>query len=81
MRKFFAVDREGKLQAFAFFDPIHEGGKVKGFFCSAERRRPIHAVPTLVAITDRHAALLAAVRKRQYVKTICTASESIFGHS
>jgi hypothetical protein len=32
MRKFFAVNREGKLQAFAFFDPIHEGGKVMGFF-------------------------------------------------
>jgi len=40
VRKFFAFDRSGSLQAFAFFDPIYASGKVVGYLCSAKRRRP-----------------------------------------
>jgi lysylphosphatidylglycerol synthetase-like protein (DUF2156 family) len=40
VRKFFAFDREGSLQAFAFFDPIYKGGEVVGYLCSAKRRLP-----------------------------------------
>ena len=40
VRKFFAFDGNGKLQAFAFFDPIFKRGKVEGYLCSAKRRLP-----------------------------------------
>jgi lysylphosphatidylglycerol synthetase-like protein (DUF2156 family) len=40
VRKFFAFDGTGKLQAFAFFDPIYKAGKVAGYLCSAKRRLP-----------------------------------------
>jgi lysylphosphatidylglycerol synthetase-like protein (DUF2156 family) len=40
VRKFFAFDHKGSLQAFAFFDPIYTGGKVVGYLCSAKRRLP-----------------------------------------
>ena len=40
VRKFFTFDREGRLQAFAFFDPIYQAGKVVGYLCSAKRRLP-----------------------------------------
>ncbi len=40
VRKFFAFDRDGRLQAFAFFDPIYAGGEVAGYLCSAKRRLP-----------------------------------------
>jgi lysylphosphatidylglycerol synthetase-like protein (DUF2156 family) len=40
VRKFFTFDRKGSLQAFAFFDPICEGGEVVGYLCSAKRRLP-----------------------------------------
>ncbi len=40
VRKFFAFDGTGKLQAFAFFDPIYKEGKVAGYLCSAKRRLP-----------------------------------------
>ena len=40
VRKFFTFDRSGKLQAFAFFDPICAAGNVVGYLCSAKRRLP-----------------------------------------
>jgi lysylphosphatidylglycerol synthetase-like protein (DUF2156 family) len=40
VRKFFAFDREGHLQAFAFFDPIYEDGRIVGYLCSTKRRLP-----------------------------------------
>ena len=40
VRKFFTFDHKGKLQAFAFFDPIYERGDVVGYLCSAKRRLP-----------------------------------------
>ena len=40
VRKFFTFDRDGRLQAFAFFDPIYEPGRIAGYLCSAKRRLP-----------------------------------------
>jgi lysylphosphatidylglycerol synthetase-like protein (DUF2156 family) len=40
VRKFFVFDPEGRLQAFAFFDPIYERGTVLGYLCSAKRWLP-----------------------------------------
>jgi len=40
VRKFFTFDRDGRLQAFAFFDPIYERGQIAGYLCSAKRRLP-----------------------------------------
>ena len=40
VRKFFAFDGGGSLQAFAFFDPIYVAGKVVGYLNSAKRRLP-----------------------------------------
>ena len=40
VRKFFTFDHKGCLQAFAFFDPVYEGGVVVGYLCSAKRRLP-----------------------------------------
>jgi lysylphosphatidylglycerol synthetase-like protein (DUF2156 family) len=40
VRKFFAFDREGKVIAFSFFDPIYAGGQVVGYSTSFKRRIP-----------------------------------------
>jgi lysylphosphatidylglycerol synthetase-like protein (DUF2156 family) len=40
VRKFFTFDRDGQLKAFAFFDPVYEGGEVVGYLCSTRRRLP-----------------------------------------
>jgi lysylphosphatidylglycerol synthetase-like protein (DUF2156 family) len=40
VRKFFTFDDKGRLQAFAFFDPIYEGGEIVGYLSSAKRRLP-----------------------------------------
>jgi len=40
VRKFFTFDHKGSLKAFAFFDPIYQGGDVVGYLCSAKRRLP-----------------------------------------
>jgi lysylphosphatidylglycerol synthetase-like protein (DUF2156 family) len=40
VRKFFTFDHEGRLLAFAFFDPIYNRGQVVGYLCSAKRRLP-----------------------------------------
>jgi lysylphosphatidylglycerol synthetase-like protein (DUF2156 family) len=55
VRKFFAFDRNGSLQAFAFFDPIYEGGEVVGYLCSAKRRLP--EADTLVGYAILHRAI------------------------
>jgi lysylphosphatidylglycerol synthetase-like protein (DUF2156 family) len=57
VRKFFTFDREGSLQAFAFFDPIYEGGEVVGYLCSAKRRLP--EADTLVGYAILHRAIRA----------------------
>ena len=56
VRKFFTFDHKGSLQAFAFFDPIYEGGEVVGYLCSAKRRLP--EADTLVG----YAILYQAIR-------------------
>jgi lysylphosphatidylglycerol synthetase-like protein (DUF2156 family) len=55
VRKFFTFDQKGCLQAFAFFDPIYEGGKVVGYLCSAKRRLP--EADTLVGYAILHHAI------------------------
>jgi lysylphosphatidylglycerol synthetase-like protein (DUF2156 family) len=40
VRKFFAYDRDGKLVAFAFYDPIYQAGRVVGYSTSFKRRLP-----------------------------------------
>jgi phosphatidylglycerol lysyltransferase len=40
VRKFFAFDRDGKLVAFSFYDPIYEDGRVVGYSTSFKRRLP-----------------------------------------
>jgi lysylphosphatidylglycerol synthetase-like protein (DUF2156 family) len=57
VRKFFAFDREGHLQAFVFFDPIYQGGEVVGYLCSAKRRLP--EADNLVGYAILHRAILA----------------------
>jgi lysylphosphatidylglycerol synthetase-like protein (DUF2156 family) len=59
VRKFFTFDHKGSLQAFAFFDPIYEGGEVEGYLCSAKRRLP--EADTLVG----YAMLYRAIRTFQ----------------
>jgi lysylphosphatidylglycerol synthetase-like protein (DUF2156 family) len=55
VRKFFSFDDEGRLNAFAFFDPIYENGKVIGYLCSAKRRLP--DADTLVGYAILHRAI------------------------
>lgn len=55
VRKFFAFNRDGKLQAFAFFDPIYESGAVSGYLCSAKRRHP--ESDSLIGYALLHAAV------------------------
>jgi phosphatidylglycerol lysyltransferase len=40
VRKFFAYDRDGKLVAFSFYDPICRDGRVVGYSTSFKRRLP-----------------------------------------
>jgi lysylphosphatidylglycerol synthetase-like protein (DUF2156 family) len=55
VRKFFTFDREGNLQAFAFFDPIYEHGRIVGYLCSAKRRLP--EADTLAGYAILHRAI------------------------
>jgi phosphatidylglycerol lysyltransferase len=40
VRRFFTFDRDGKLVAFGFFDPVYEGGKVVGYTSQHNRNLP-----------------------------------------
>ncbi len=40
VRQFFTFDRDGKLVAFSFYDPIYEDGQVVGYSTSFKRRIP-----------------------------------------
>ena len=40
MRRFFAFDRDGKLVAFSFYDPVYRNGEVAGYSTSFKRRVP-----------------------------------------
>jgi phosphatidylglycerol lysyltransferase len=57
VRKFFTFDAGGRLQAFAFFDPIYRDGEVVGYLNSAKRRLP-EADP-LVGYAMLHRAIRA----------------------
>jgi phosphatidylglycerol lysyltransferase len=55
VRKFFTFDHKGSVQAFAFFDPIYQGGEVVGYLCSAKRRLP--EADTMVGYAILHQAI------------------------
>jgi lysylphosphatidylglycerol synthetase-like protein (DUF2156 family) len=40
VRRFFNFDRDGKLVAFGFFDPVYEGGKLVGYTSQHNRHLP-----------------------------------------
>lgn len=40
VRKFFALDREGNPEGLAFFDPVHEGGRIIGYLSATRRWLP-----------------------------------------
>ena len=40
VRKFYAFDRDGRLVAFSFYDPIYQNGQVIGYSTSFKRRLP-----------------------------------------
>jgi lysylphosphatidylglycerol synthetase-like protein (DUF2156 family) len=40
VRRFFTFDRDGKLVAFGFFDPVYEGGKLIGYTSQHNRHLP-----------------------------------------
>jgi lysylphosphatidylglycerol synthetase-like protein (DUF2156 family) len=40
VRRFFTFDKDGKLVAFAFFDPIYDGGKVIGYLSQHSQNLP-----------------------------------------
>ena len=40
VRRFFTFDRDGKLVAFSFFEPVYEGGKVIGYVNQHNRHLP-----------------------------------------
>lgn len=49
VRRFFTFDRDGKLVAFAFFDPVYENGGIVGYLIATTRSLPnadlvLHAV-------------------------------------
>jgi lysylphosphatidylglycerol synthetase-like protein (DUF2156 family) len=54
VRKFFATDRDGRVVAFAFFDPVYQAGAVTGYLCSVKRRLP-QADPLVGYVLLRHA--------------------------
>lgn len=40
VRKFFLVDADGRPQAFAFFDPVYQDGKITGYLSTTRRWLP-----------------------------------------
>lgn len=68
VRKFFAFGRDGKLQAFAFFDPIYENGDVRGYLCSAKRRDP--EADALVGYVLLHSAIEAFIQEGRQVLSL-----------
>jgi lysylphosphatidylglycerol synthetase-like protein (DUF2156 family) len=65
VRKFFSFDHEGRLNAFTFFDPIYENGKVIGYLCSAKRRLP--DADALVGYAILHRAIQTFQNERKRV--------------
>jgi lysylphosphatidylglycerol synthetase-like protein (DUF2156 family) len=68
VRKFFTFDRDGSLQAFAFFDPIYKRGEVVGYLCSAKRRLP--EADTLVGYAILHRAIRTFQNERRAILSL-----------
>ena len=64
VRKFFSFDHDGRLNAFAFFDPIYENGDIIGYLCSAKRRLPDADALVGYAILHRAIRIFQNERKR-----------------
>ena len=68
VRKVFTFDRDGSLQAFAFFDPIYKRGEVVGYLCSAKRRLP--EADTLVGYAILHRAIRTFQNERRAILSL-----------
>jgi phosphatidylglycerol lysyltransferase len=55
VRCFFTYDRDGKLVAFAFFDPVYEGGKVIGY--TSQHNRHLPEADTMVHFAIKRVAI------------------------
>ena len=55
VRRFFTYDREGKLVAFAFFDPVYERGKVIGY--TSQHNRHLPEADTMVHFAIKRVAI------------------------
>ncbi len=53
VRRFFTFDRDGKLMAFAFFDPVYENGEIVGY--SISKTRGVPNADLLLHALKRHA--------------------------
>ena len=40
VRKFFTFDKNGRLAAFGFFDPVYDNGSIAGYLTAFKRYRP-----------------------------------------
>src|SRR5262249_10281908 len=40
VRKFFTFDKNGRLAAFGFFDPVYDNGSIVGYLTAFQRYRP-----------------------------------------
>jgi lysylphosphatidylglycerol synthetase-like protein (DUF2156 family) len=55
VRRFFTFDRDGKLVAFGFFDPVYEGGKVIGY--TSQHNRHLPEADTMVHFAIKRVAI------------------------
>jgi lysylphosphatidylglycerol synthetase-like protein (DUF2156 family) len=55
VRRFFTFDGDGKLVAFAFFDPVYEGGKVIGY--TSQHNRHLPEADTMVHFAIKRVAI------------------------
>lgn len=67
VRRFFTFDRDGKIVAFQFFDPIYEGGDVVGYISQHSRHLPEADAAVHVAIKR----LAIETFQREGKKSLC----------
>jgi len=57
VRRFFTFDRDGKLVAFGFFEPVYEGGKLIGY--TSQHNRHLPEADTMVHFAIKRVAIEA----------------------
>jgi len=57
IRRFFTFDRDGKLVAFGFFEPVYEGGKLIGY--TSQHNRHLPEADTMVHFAIKRVAIEA----------------------